>query len=203
MQLAGLHCMFCHLRICGELDAEFCSGCGGPRHLACRAKNLIPADGTYCPTCGVERAVVADALVHPRSALAPVSVLPVPLSLAAASRRMRAVLGCLEVAVISLVGGGAWVLSTAREWGPDRDLAGYIAALLIGVGLLAQWVCVGLYHGKEWARPAAVGLFVLMLPTWVSLPVAAIGLGILLDGRTWRAYRSHGSGAENLANTSP
>lgn len=71
-------------------------------------------------------------------------------------------------------------------------MAGYVAAVLIGAGILMGAVAVALHCGKRWARPIAVAFLFLMAPSGIWLPVAAIGLSILLDGRTWPAYRERG-----------
>ena len=64
-QLAGLNCMFCGNRIAGDLDAEFCAGCGGPRHHGCRGPELTAGSDSRCGNCGAEKSQADAALTRP------------------------------------------------------------------------------------------------------------------------------------------
>src|SRR6185503_1893588 len=59
------NCMFCGERIIGDLDAEFCAGCSGPRHCTCRGPDAQAGDGLHCSVCGAEWTPESERLTRP------------------------------------------------------------------------------------------------------------------------------------------
>lgn len=166
MQLVGLNCMFCGQRIVGELDAEFCGECRGPRHLGCRGAASVAPLNTHCQTCGMERSKVPDSLLRPRITSTPSDVVGAR-SGSSPLLRMMVVLGCMELTAITMFGAGIWLMPTKQDWGEHRNLAVYLSSIFLCIGVLAQFVTIGLYLGTNWSRTIAVAMFILMLPSLV------------------------------------
>ena len=171
IQLTGLNCMLCGERIVGDLDAEFCPGCGGPRHTACRSPEPPAGADTRCETCGVEKSRVAAALTRPRMVVAPAPPRTEPQRPQVPFACMAVAAVCLEVIAISTLSGGFHFLTDSD--GSASGASQYGGGVLFGAGLLAQGAVLGLLFRRSWSRAPAMAFFLLPLLDMCLRPTAA------------------------------
>jgi hypothetical protein len=106
----------------------------------------------------------------------------------APATKVKIAIGCLELMTAPLIGCGALVAFIGMtKTVENRDIAlylGWMSLILLG---LIQTIAFGLFKGQMWARPAGIAISLLALPS-LALPIAFVGLRMLLDGESYKAY---------------
>ena len=168
-QLVGSTCVICQNRIGSILEGGWCPECSQSSHFACRKPAGIPVDQGGCGACGRRLSPTTIRGERGRERTEERSRWwDYDLTWVAEI--------CLQVSAFSLLilGVVIWFF-----FPPDPDARAYVAGSLVLVGLLIEVVIFGLYKRQSWARAAAIGLFIFLIPSY-TLPLGLVGLFLLL-----------------------